>query len=232
MHIGVRTSADTDTARYGAALALLLAAYVMDGIDKPGFRLASSLLVITLLLAILWAPDVRRSTRILAIALMILSAAASILLYSVGDSAALVSAVTDALVLATATVIILRSLRLHRTVRLSTVLGAFVGYALLAFTFGSVYRSIAAVTDEPFFNQGSVPEGAFLYFSLITITTVGFGDLTPGTELAQRLVAVEALVGQIFLVVVVARLVSLWGTAPPWKDDAAAGNQPATNEVE
>jgi voltage-gated potassium channel len=44
----------------------------------------------------------------------------------------------------------------------------------------------------------------------VTLTTVGYGDITPATELAKRLAVVEAVVGQVFLIVLVARLVSLW----------------------
>jgi len=49
-----------------------------------------------------------------------------------------------------------------------------------------------------------------LYFSVVTLTTVGYGDITPATELAKRLVVVGAFVGQVFLITFVARLVSLW----------------------
>ena len=44
----------------------------------------------------------------------------------------------------------------------------------------------------------------------MTLTTLGFGDLSPAVGLPQALVAMEALLGQIFLVTLVARLVTLW----------------------
>ena len=52
----------------------------------------------------------------------------------------------------------------------------------------------------------------FLYFSFITQTTVGYGDLTPGTDVGRVVVTFEALIGQVFLVTLVARLVSMYGT--------------------
>ena len=51
----------------------------------------------------------------------------------------------------------------------------------------------------------------FLYFSFVTITTVGYGDLTAGTSTGRVLVTFEAMIGQIFLVTLVARLVSMYG---------------------
>ena len=56
-----------------------------------------------------------------------------------------------------------------------------------------------------------VATGDYVYFSFVTLTTVGYGDITPATELAKRLAVVEAFVGQVFLIVLVARLVTLWG---------------------
>jgi voltage-gated potassium channel len=50
----------------------------------------------------------------------------------------------------------------------------------------------------------------FLYFSFVALTTLGFGDLSPSEGLPQALTVLEALVGQIFLVTLVARLVTLW----------------------
>ena len=49
-----------------------------------------------------------------------------------------------------------------------------------------------------------------MYLSYVTLTTVGFGDLTPYTNLARSVVVLEALIGQIFLVTLVARLVALY----------------------
>ena len=53
----------------------------------------------------------------------------------------------------------------------------------------------------------------YLYFSFVVITTLGFGDLTPRTDIGRVVVSLEALSGQIFLVTVVAVLVANLGRA-------------------
>ena len=64
----------------------------------------------------------------------------------------------------------------------------------------------------PFFSQpGPHTQSEYLYFSFVTLTTLGFGDLSPHVGLPQGLTVLEALTGQIFLVTMVARLVTLWG---------------------
>jgi len=119
-------------------------------------------------------------------------------------------ALSTLVVVAITIVAILMRLLQHSAVTLSTVMGAFLAYALIGFAFAFLYVAVDAWTADPFFAQGPKPEASFIYFSVVTLTTVGYGDLTAGTPLAERLVIIEALIGQVFLVVLVARLVSLW----------------------
>ena len=53
----------------------------------------------------------------------------------------------------------------------------------------------------------------FVYFSFVVLTTLGFGDFTPATDAGKAMVSFEALLGQIFLVTVVSRLVGLYSRA-------------------
>ena len=59
-------------------------------------------------------------------------------------------------------------------------------------------------------SRALVRRGEFLYFSFVALTTLGFGDLSPAVGLPQALTVIEALLGSIFLVTLVARLVTLW----------------------
>lgn len=125
---------------------------------------------------------------------------------------ALVSVVFFCLLLVTPFVILNRILR-HSKVTTETIAGAADVYILLGLIFSALYRSVAVASGTPFFVQthhASVNQ--FLYFSYVTQATVGYGDLTPATDVGRSLVTVEAILGQLFLVTIVARLVSLRAT--------------------
>jgi Ion channel len=114
------------------------------------------------------------------------------------------------LVTATLPVTISRVLH-HPRVTYETVLGALCAYVLIGLLFAFVYLAVDQFRDTAFFAQpGPHDQGEFLYFSFVTLTTLGFGDLSPSPGLPQALTALEALIGSIFLVTLVARLVTLW----------------------
>jgi hypothetical protein len=94
---------------------------------------------------------------------------------------------------------------------LSTVLGVLAMYLLLALLFSGAHEFCAAFTPD-YLNGASAPPTSsdLLYFSIITICTVGFGDLTPANDVARAVTSVEAMVGQLYLVSVVAAVVSGW----------------------
>jgi hypothetical protein len=99
----------------------------------------------------------------------------------------------------------------HRRVTYETVLGALCAYVLIGLLFAFVYLAIDGFRDAPFFVQpGPHDQGEFLYFSFVALTTLGFGDLSPAVGLPQALTVIEALLGSVFLVTLVARLVTLW----------------------
>jgi hypothetical protein len=92
-----------------------------------------------------------------------------------------------------------------------TVLGALCAYVLIGLLFAFLYLAVDEFRDAPFFAQpGHHDQGEFLYFSFVALTTLGFGDLSPSEGLPQALTVIEALIGSIFLVTLVARLVTLW----------------------
>jgi Ion channel len=82
---------------------------------------------------------------------------------------------------------------------------------LIGLLFAFLYLAVDELRDAPFFAQpGQHDQGEFLYFSFVALTTLGFGDLSPSEGLPQALTVLEALIGSIFLVTLVARLVTLW----------------------
>jgi uncharacterized membrane protein len=111
-----------------------------------------------------------------------------------------------------APIVILNRIIRHETVTMETILGAICVYVLIAIAFAGIYAGVNDAEPTGFFAQQIVPNNVdFLYFSFVTITTVGYGDLTAGTSTGRVLVTFEALMGQIFLVTLVARLVGMYG---------------------
>ena len=94
---------------------------------------------------------------------------------------------------------------------------AVVVYILMALLFSQLYSIIYALlpgsisfpaTDTDL--EGRIADIAFNYFSFITIATLGYGDITPRHPIAQMLASIEAVIGQFYVAIVVAWLVSMF----------------------
>jgi Ion channel len=91
------------------------------------------------------------------------------------------------------------------------ILGAISVYTVLGLLFGFIYEAISRVQDTPFFE--GVPHlhhGDFIFFSYTTLTTTGYGNLVASGQPGEMISTFEMLIGQIFLVTLIAGLVSLW----------------------
>jgi hypothetical protein len=91
------------------------------------------------------------------------------------------------------------------------ILGAISVYTVLGLLFGFVYEAISRIQDSPFFE--GVPHlhhGDFIFYSYTTLTTTGYGNLVASGQPGEMISTFEMLIGQIFLVTLIAGLVSLW----------------------
>ena len=114
--------------------------------------------------------------------------------------------------------VFLRRVFSHGTVTSATVSGALCAYLMLGIAWMLAYMALLKIQPQAFRTASGEPVEAF-YYSFVTLTTLGYGDITPVTKIAKNLSCLEALVGQIFLVAIVARLVGhLQVPAPPQKD--------------
>ena len=108
---------------------------------------------------------------------------------------------------------LIRQLKRDQTVTIRTVFGALCTYMLLIISFASAFAIVDLVQDQNFFDEGAEYDqfGDFVYFAVTTITTLGIGDLTPATDFGRSLTGMLALIGQIYLVTVVALIVGNLG---------------------
>jgi hypothetical protein len=138
----------------------------------------------------------------------------------------------DVLVAMTLPLVLVRALQ-HRRVTVNTLCATVSAYLLLGLLFAGVYRLYDTVAP-PFFAQDPGPAecarpdpsprcptpGQFSYFSFITLSTVGYGDLSPASDPARAFVTLEAIVGQVFVITALARVVSLLGEERPVRSRA------------
>ncbi|HVL11950.1 MAG TPA: potassium channel family protein [Gemmata sp.] len=109
---------------------------------------------------------------------------------------------------------ILRDIYREKGVSVDSVYGAFCGYFLTGLAFGHVYNVVellhpGSFRGEDFAADMSDDHRHYLltYFSFLTLTTVGYGDVTPATSSARGLAVTEAITGQFYLAVLVAELI-------------------------
>jgi Ion channel len=122
-----------------------------------------------------------------------------------------VVAACSLMLIATAIGTIASTLRVRLVVDVSTVLGVLCIYLMFALFFADLHQFFATFSHNYLAGTPDPPTPSdLLYFSVITLATVGFGDITPVNEVARAISVVEALTGQLYLVSVVAGVVGGW----------------------
>ena len=101
---------------------------------------------------------------------------------------------------------ILRHLLLRREIDIETLLGAIAAYLLIGISFAFAYQAASEFGSVPFFGTagpGSLSQD--LFFSFVTMTTVGYGNLVPAANPGQTFAVLQAVTGQLFLKGAIAR---------------------------
>jgi hypothetical protein len=206
--------------RRGWVLLLLasLLSLALQGVARPGSlqQVAVSVLSgVTVLLA-LWVARISGRLRAPAVAFVIAAVAVTIVRVTAGGidegaaratNAALVALGPPAIVVG-----VLRELRLRGQVRIEAVMGVLSLYILVGMFFAFLYGAIDHLGGAPFFAEHvSASVTHCLYFSFVTLTTVGYGDFAARSDLGHTLSVFEALLGQIYLVTVVSVIIGNLG---------------------
>jgi hypothetical protein len=199
--------------QYGYVLGLLALTFIVMAAGPPdGWTRITTVLLqgLTLCAALLASRVGLRLFRVAAaVSLVSLIAAIASVVIDNGRNPSGVFYLLNVLLVATVPWIIARALWKRRVIDVRTVLGAVCIYVLLGMLYAFLYAAINSLSSGPFFVQtahATTPD--FLYFSYITQTTVGYGDFTAKGDLGRALAVLEAMGGQLYLVTVIAVLVS------------------------
>jgi hypothetical protein len=176
--------------------------------QEPWAEGALVLLLCAALLAALWTAGMGQDRRpAIPLAAAAIAAAISVQVFE-GDTATGIVATLDAVLAVFVIAVVGLGVIDQRDVNAQSVTGAICIYLFLGLFFTFVFSAVAAFGDRPFFANGS--DGTWfdrMYFSYVTLATLGYGDYTASGDFGRSLAIVELLMGQLYLVTAVALLV-------------------------
>jgi hypothetical protein len=206
------------TGRYGWLLLLILAAISVQ-LVLPGTTVGTLAVIVlqaATVMAALGVVETRPRPRHLVVTAVVGTALVAMLVTMLDpfatvaeDLTLLVARATGLLLAAGVPVIIARDVAHHRRITMETVAAGLCVYLLLGLTFGFAHGLVDLTVTDAYTDP--LGEDDAVYLSFVTLTTVGFGDLTPVAGVARAVTVMEAVIGQIYLVSIVALLVGNLG---------------------
>ena len=180
-------------------------------IGEAFFDVVFSLLLVSGVVAIAQRPLLSLAAGLLTLATIALRTVS----FARPDSGArLWSDALSILLLATLAALVLKQVLRQGPVTAYRIQGAIVVYLLMGLTWSAAYELAQALLPGAFQFASGGPDAArathgLVYFSFVTLTTTGYGDVTPAHPVTRSLAIAEALTGQLYLAILIARLVSL-----------------------
>ena len=197
---------------YGLVLLLVVVTYVLSVSVTETW---AGSIVLTVQLATVWltlrTSHARRGVRIVAdtvLGVAAVAAVASFFVHQPGNELGGIFTICCLLYLI-APYSIVRHLILRSQIDTETLLGAIAAYLLIGMFFAFAYKAAGEFGSVPFF--GAAGHGTLtqdLFFSFVTMTTVGYGNLVPAANPGQTFAVLEAVTGQLFLVVAIGKIIS------------------------
>jgi len=213
--IGSRASRLRASHSYGIVLVLIVVSFLFAALAPDDNWTASVLLLLyaAILAAALWTSGLSGvDFRSRAVLVAVAAGVAVAQLITGGTGLYGLVALLTGVLIAVGIVVIGLGVTDQRGVNAQSVRGAICVYLLLGLLFVFVYGAVAAFGNGYFFASGTDGDRSLrLYFSFVTLATLGYGDYTPAGDLGRTLAIIEALTGQLYLVTVVALLVSRIG---------------------
>lgn len=211
MHVGPFLRRLQASRSYGFVLLLVLTTFAFVA-AAPEDAWAGAVLVLLLVLTLgvaLWTSATSRLD-LVATCLAVVGAVGAILeLLTTNANATGLLGLLDVLLIAATCGVIVFGIGDQHGVNFQSVLGALCIYLMIGLLYAFTYGAIAAFQSGPFFAQGTDGTPSLrLYFSVVSLATVGYGDYTAATDLGRTVAGSEGLLGQVYLVTVVAVIVS------------------------
>ena len=203
---------------YRSVLFIILATFVfiMAAPDENWTLAVTALLLCGTLIVAIWTSGLGWNGARTSIVIAVGIAAAAIAELASGDTGAGAVWLVVSILAAAIILVIARGVIDQDEVNSQSVVGAICIYLLVGMLFSFAYASAAKLGSGSFFAQGTDGTPAIrLYFSYITMATVGYGDYSAAGNVGRTLAVLEGLLGQLYLVTVVALLVSRLGHKHP-----------------
>ena len=201
-----------------ATLCGMILANPMFGSSSMGPKALSLSLMIVLVVGT-WALRTGRRTMRIVLALAVVGA---VVIVSVPDDAHWMRPVANgvmALFTGVATVALLVYVLDPHLINTDKVFGAVAAYVLIAISFACLFLAMQYFQGNAFhINEVNDPDGRMswsdaMYFSFTVLTSTGFGEITPVTDMARSLIVIEQVLGVMYVAFLVARLANLYGRA-------------------
>ena len=197
-------------------------------IRSPLFSVFYSLVMIAAILSLFEGRWLRWAVLILGVLVLLGRWLAFLLVASSEDALTLADHFGEIIFLALVAAMILRAIFTQGSISMDSIFGAICVYLLVGLTWGSLYSMTEVLSPGSFQASGKLAESlnsaetrqpVLSYYSFVTMTTVGYGDITPVSPPARTLAWLEAMTGQFYIAVLVAFLIGIRVSQGPVKGD-------------
>jgi hypothetical protein len=199
---------------YGLVFLLIVLSYVL-AVTVHGSEAPSVVLFVQI--ATVWfslrTSQAHRTLLGVASVLLLVAAAVAIIGLFTGTSTWPLKAVflMSCLLYTVAPISIVRHIAFREAVDRETMLGAICAYLLIGMAYAFIYLAIGSLQAAPFFGaNGAAAASQTLFFSFTTLSTTGYGNLVPAGQPGQSLAVSEMILGQLFLITAVGKIVTAW----------------------
>ena len=198
--------------RFGRLLLVLIVTYVVSAFTS-GFWIVAFQIVLLVTAALLAVRTSHLGAKATRVAVVVCASGSLIALaLALAPSGHVGEGIADlwiALILVFAVILIVRRVLAQPQVTLESIYGAVSAYTVIGLMFAAFYAAMAKFDGGAFFTSGQPGTvKTFQYFSFTTLTTLGYGDFTAAGNDGRAVAVMEALLGQVFLATLVARLVA------------------------